>query len=128
MERWTHRRFILAAGQKAEAGKVIMGDPATGKVRKGAAAASLVAIGYADETIDATAADKLITVDLGMEIELRWLENEGNAITPADVFKLCYLADDETVRLSATSNSIFGRIWAVEAGRGVAVQMLRPTA
>lgn len=127
IERWTHRQFTLATGNKAEKGKPLMGDPATGRVRVGGVATGLVPIGYADETIDATAAEKPVTVDLGIEIELRWLDNAGG-ITAADVFKICYLASDQSVTLTATGNSIFGRIWAVDPSRGVAVQLLRPTA
>lgn len=126
IERWTHHMFILAAGERVFRGSAIVGDPATGRVRRPAAAtAGLLHLGYSDEDVDATAGEKEVSVDLGMEIEVRWLANDGT-ITAADVFGLCYLLDDQTVTGTGTGNSLSGRIWAVEAARGVAVQVLRP--
>lgn len=127
IERWTHRMFVLASGQKAWRGAALVGDPTTGRVRPAAAGTGRVSIGYSDEDIDATSAEKSISVDLGMEIEVRWLEQDGS-IADANTFGVCYWADDQTVTLTASGNSMAGRIWQVDAARGVAVQLLRPTA
>lgn len=124
VERWTHRMFVLAAGQKAWRGAALCGVPTTGRVRPAADTAGFVPIGYSDEDVDATAAEKSISVDLGMEIEVRWLEQDGS-IADANTFAVCYWADDNTVKLTGTA--IAGRIWQVDAARGVAVQLLRPT-
>jgi hypothetical protein len=124
IERWTHRMFVLTAGQKTFRGGALCGVPTTGRVRPAADTAGFVPIGYSDEDVDATSAEKSVSVDLGIEIEVRWLEQDGS-IADANTFAVCYWADDQTVKLTGTA--IAGRIWQVDAARGVAVQLLRPT-
>lgn len=125
MERWTHHQFILASGNKAWKGAAAVGDQTTGKVEPAhGGEADLLSLGHFDEDVDASTGDRAVTVDLGMEIEVRWQENDGS-ITAADVFKLAYWADDQTVTATATGNSVAGRIWAVDSTRGVAIQLLR---
>jgi len=126
IERWTHRMFVLAAGQKAQKGSNLVGDPTTGRVRLAGPGTGRISVGVSDEEVDATAAEKSVSVDMGMEIEVRWLEQDGS-IADANTFGTCYWADDQTVTLTATGNSVAGRIWQVDAARGVAVQLLRPT-
>lgn len=123
IERWTHHPFPLAAGTKAYKGGLAAIDTATGKVKPGVAAAGLIYIGKFDETIDASAAEQQVSVDLGMEIEVVWWNNDtGAPVTAAMVGGPCYVLDDQTVTSLSTSRSLAGRVWLVDAIYGVAVQ------
>jgi hypothetical protein len=121
-ERWTYHLFPLAAGTKAFKHGAIGIDRTTGKVKPAAAGATLLMIGIAAETVDATAGEKLINVNLGTEIEVEWWANAGG-ITAANVGSIAYFADDQTVTITAGGMTA-GRIWAVEGAR-VAVENLR---
>jgi hypothetical protein len=128
IERWTYHQFPLAVGNKGWKGGMAFLDSSTGKCEPGHASENdLIYIGTFDETIDATSVEKLVNVDLGMEIEVRWWENSvANAIAASDVGKLCYAEDDQTVTITSATgaNSVVGRIWAVDSVKGVAVQKL----
>jgi hypothetical protein len=124
-ERWTYKEFPLAAGAKAFQGGIATIDLSTGKCEPGHAEADLFVIGKFAETVDATAGEKLVNVNLGMEIEVEWWNNSpDNAIVAANVGSLCYVEDDQTVGILATGMALAGRIWAVDSVRGVAVQKL----
>lgn len=122
-ERWTYHRFTLASGKHAWKHGLIGINLSTGKVEPPSGGAALFIIGVADETVDAAGADKPINVNLCTEIEVEWWENSG-AITAAAVGNLAYALDDQTVTLTPNSCAV-GRIMAVEALRGVAVQKLQ---
>lgn len=126
-ERWKYHRFTLASGSIAYKGGIAALNLATGKVVPASALPNLLVIGKFAEYKDASAADKTVNVDLGMEIDLEWWTN-GSSIASTDIGKLCYVADDQTVTLApaATSAPVAGRIWAVESARGVLVQKLMP--
>jgi hypothetical protein len=125
MERWTFKQFPLASGKKAYKGGIAVIKQSTGKCEPASAAAGLLHIGKFAESIDASAAEKLVNVDLGLEIEVCWWTNDTTAPVTADkVGSICYLLDDQTVSIDGTSRSIAGRVWAVDATKGVAVQKL----
>lgn len=124
-ERWTYHLLPLMAGYKAYKGARAGIDLATGKVRPMAAGQGLIHIGQFARTIDATSAEKPVNVNLGMEVEVDWLEND--TVSPVLVTsrgQLCYFLDDQTVTAASAGNAVAGRVWDVEAGRGVAVQKL----
>ena len=122
-ETWQSHQFTLASGTKAYKHGIAVLDPATGKVKPGVAAAGLIALGYFKETVDATSADKPVNVQLSREIVVRWYVN-GSSIAATDVGKRCYIADDQTVTLVADGKSRLGRIWAIDALKGVGVEVL----
>jgi hypothetical protein len=121
-DRWTHRQFPLAVGNKAWKGGQAAIDLSTGKVEPAHAELDLFLIGTFDEDIDATSAEALVNVNLGMEIEVEWLENDGSVLV-SQVGNLCYALDDQTVSINGAGKSVSGRVWAVES-QGVAVQHL----
>jgi hypothetical protein len=121
-DRWTHRQFPLAVGNKAWQGGQCAIDLSTGKVEPAHAELDLFVFGTFDETIDATAAEALVNCNFGIEIEVEWLENDGS-ISPTNVGSLCYAVDDQTVSLNGAGKSVSGRVWSVEP-QGVAVQHL----
>lgn len=123
-ERWTRRRFRLASGNVAYKGGIACLDLSTGYVEPGHTETDLFVIGLFAEDMDATAAAKLVDVDLGREIEVVWFANGGN-VSASDVGALCYVLDDQTVTMTPTGASVAGRVWAVETTRGVAVERLQ---
>lgn len=123
IERWTHHLFPLAAGNKAFKGGAAGIDPSTGKVEPMHAEADLIYIGNFDEEIDATAAEAMVNIDLGMEIEVRRYATAGtDPVAATDVGSLCNFLDDQTVTMDAGPTA--GRVWDVHATYGVAVQKL----
>lgn len=118
----------LAATTKAWKGAKVGLNLSTGKVHPVTAltTAALLVIGSAHETIDATAAEKELEVDLDREITGRWWVNSGvSAITAAHVGRIVYFEDDQTVALAPTAGApIAGRVWIVSATRGVFVEQL----
>jgi hypothetical protein len=125
MERWTHHLFTLAAGNKAwKNGKCGL-DMSTGRVEPMHAETDLLYIGIFDETIDAAAGEQLVNVNLGMEIEIRWWNNDTVApIAATAIGSICYSLDDQTVTADPTARSVAGRVWAVDSALGVGVQKL----
>lgn len=121
-ETWKHKSFTLASGTKAFKGARACLN-STGKVVPATATTALLSIGVFDETVDAAAADKLVSVDLEKEVILERFVNgtAGDACAATDVGKLCYLLDDQTVSILPSGKSLAGRIWDVSA-KGVAVQ------
>src|SRR6188768_3744404 len=123
MERWSHHPFTLAAGTKAFKNGKIGIELGTGKVRPMTDDDNLYYIGVADDTVDALLADAEISVNLGMEIEVWWWANDPAApLDATDIGGLAYSLDDQTV--SAAGGALAGRVWAVSAVDGVAVQKL----
>jgi hypothetical protein len=126
IERWTYHRFTLTSGTKAWKNAALGIELGTGKLKPMAAGVGLLYIGRAERTVDATAADKPVNVNLGTEIEVEWFANSSSAdqVLPADLGLLAYFYDDQTVGIVNAGRSVAGRIWAVDAGLGVAVQKL----
>jgi hypothetical protein len=127
VERWNYKEFTLASGNVAYKGGIACLDLSTGKVEPGHVESDLLVIGSFAENVDATSADKLVNVELGKEIEVRWYANHsgGDAVASTDIGKLCYVQDDQTVTITSTGRSVAGRVWAVSSTDGVAVEKLQ---
>ena len=130
-EKWTRKQFTLAANNAAFKGGAaclsLSGGSAPGKVIPGATATTLLFIGTFAENKATSTSDQLVDVDLGEEIEVRWYANGATSLAVTDVGGVCYLVDDQTVSKSGTGKSLAGRVWAVDATKGVAVQKLPGT-
>lgn len=135
-ETWGSHEFTLSGVKVFQGGQAvgIMSGANAGKVTKPGSVAGVlaaaIALGIFTETVDATAADATVTVRLQKEIEVEWLANDGT-IAAANVFGVCYYADDATVGLKGAAadgsapRSRAGRIWAVDTLLGVAVEIVR---
>ncbi|MBA3841105.1 MAG: hypothetical protein H0X39_00520 [Actinobacteria bacterium] len=122
-ERWTYRQFPLAVGYKAFKNGVAVVDLATGLFRPGAAAKGLFVAGKFEEDIDATSVSKLVNINFSIEKEIEWWPNDTVApVTLAMRGQLCFLLDDQTVTSSTAGASVAGRVWDVDAAKGVAVE------
>jgi hypothetical protein len=125
VEAWKFKQFPLAVGNKGYKGGIACLDQSTGKCEPGHSESDLLVIGKFAETVDATAAEALINVEFPREIWVQWWVNAASSIAASDVGNLCFVLDDQSVTLTAAGNSVAGRIWAVDAARGVAVEMLQ---
>jgi hypothetical protein len=124
-ERWTYHLFPLAVGNKAWNNGMCGIDLSTGKVEPAHVESDLFIIGRFAEDMDATLGEKQVNVNLGMELEVEWWANDtGAPVTAAMVGSLCYAHDDQTVSSDGSGKSIAGRVWLVDAVKGVAVQKL----
>lgn len=131
VERWTHKQFPLAVGNKAFKGGFATIDLSTGKCEPGHIESDLAAIGKFNETVDATLVEKLVDVDLGTEIEVVWWANDTvSPVTAAMLLSVAYILDDQTVSSDGSGRSVAGRVWGVDSVRGVAIQKIgvSPTA
>ncbi len=128
-ENWKYRQFTLtgAKGWKGGAAAISTVGATAGKVVPASALPGLIVIGKFAETIDATAADKLVNVELSLEIVIEWWVNgtAGDAVAATDVGKIAYIKDDNTVSILPNGSSPMGRIWAFDATKGVAIERLQ---
>lgn len=123
--------FTLKSGTKGYKGGKVALDIATGKVVPATSVTAQLLIGVFAETIDATSADKSVTVDMEREIQADWWTNgtAGEAIAATDVGKMAYQMDDQTVSILAgvsggAGRCPAGRIWAVDSTKGILVEKM----
>ena len=119
----THVEYVLTNVVLAEKGKIAVVDTATGLVTKGAVSATLVPIGYFDET---KTGDGTLSVRIALfqGVWVHWFANDtGTAVVAADLLGPCYIFDDETVTGDATGATVAGRVWALSTANGVGVEM-----
>jgi hypothetical protein len=105
----------------------------SGKVVPASSVTGLTSIGKFEtnphESVDATSADKTVTVDLEDERDGEWFANATNtdAVAATDIGKIAYWLDDQTVTITAAGRSPAGRIWGYDATKNlVLVEVGRP--
>ncbi len=113
----------VAANVKIYAGALVAAN-ATGFATPGAVATTLTYLGRAEEYVDnLTLADgaKKVLVRRGKAFKFK--NAAADLVTQADLGKVCYILDDETVAKTsgAATRSVAGTVIGVEAG-GVWVQ------
>lgn len=123
-EAWSYRQFTLASGTKAYKNGTAAINLGTGKVIPATTSTSLSVIGKFAETIDATSGDQLVNVALSREVWIEWLANDSSSVASTDLGGICYLKDDQSVTIAPAGASVAGRIWGVDAAKGVAVEFL----
>lgn len=127
-EKWGQKQFTLASGLKAFKNGVAAIKLGTGTVVPGALEPDLLVIGKFVEDMDATAGAKLVNVDLDA-VNIDWLANSGSSpVASTDFGSLCWLVDDQTVSIAPGGGSVAGRVWGVDALKGVAVQRISASA
>lgn len=103
-----------------------------GKVVPATSVAGLIPIGVAlsnpADSVDATAGDKTVTVDLEKERQGEWWANAtaADAVLATDMGKVVYMLDDQTVTITPTGRSPVGRAWRLSTTKGVLVETLAP--
>lgn len=124
-EAWKYKGFTLASGNKAwKGGRAALNS--VGKVVPATSTVGLRVVGIFAETVDATAGDLPVQVDLEREVVLERFTNAtaGDAIAATDVGNIAYMMDDQTVTITAAGRSPAGRIWDVDALKGVAIEKI----
>lgn len=122
--RWVRKAFTLTGVKsiKGGAAALVLG---TGKVVNATGAANQLVIGTFDQEVDATAADKLVSVTLPSEKVLYRFVNgtSGDACAATNIGQLCYALDNQTASILPAGKSVLGRIWDVSTA-GVLVELL----
>lgn len=127
-ERWEYRQFTLKAGQIAYKNAAAAIKTADGKVYAAVSATGYKFLGVFAETVDASSAgplgsvDQPVNVDLLRERTVLWRANDGT-ITSANIGSSCYFSDDLTVSLNSTNQPLAGTILAVDSVYGVAFEV-----
>lgn len=117
---------LACTNQQVYKGGIACFDTSTGLVAKAAApSTTMIPIGTFTE-------DKLVTgnaaqtIQLFRELEAVWFTNAtaGDAVVAADIGKLVYLLDDQTVANNDNTNtrSVAGRAWKLDSAKGVLVE------
>lgn len=118
----------LATGQKVWRNGMACVDTSTATVKKGASGnANLLRLGTFLNSYDNSGGTASANVMVRLEREVRgqWFDNAtgSGAITMAsNFFGTVYIADDHTVTATSSGNSPAGRVWDVDAVKGVLVQ------
>lgn len=128
---WKYKVFTLTSGEIAYQGSAICFRPSTGKcvvAPDDGSGDDLIFLGFSVGKVDASAADKDVNVDLIDELHLHWFANAagGDAVASTDRGKDCYLHDDQTVSITSEGKPLAGRVWAVDATKGVLVEKRTP--
>jgi hypothetical protein len=121
------RNLVLAASTAVYAGGVAAIDTSANVVTKQVAGnANLIAVGTFEASVDnsGSTATAYVHVTLSREINCYWLDSAtgANAVTAANLYENVYMLDDHTVTTASSSNAVSGRVWDVDATRGVLVQ------
>jgi hypothetical protein len=105
-------------------GGIACWDTSTGLVAKAAVSTTMIPIGtFVDSKT--VASGGTVVIQLFKELNAAWMVNLAAApVLAATCGGLCYLADDQSVRVDDATNtcSVAGRVWAVDATKGVLVE------
>jgi hypothetical protein len=114
----------VAAGKKIFAGSLVAAN-ATGFATPGATATTLTYLGRAEEFVDNTGlGDGAKSVIVRRGKAFKWKTAAGDPVVQADLGKLCYITDDETVsktNAGGNTQSAAGKVVGVDSD-GVWVQ------
>lgn len=122
-ETWRYKSFTLLSGTKGyKGGEAVLNSSA--KVVPATSTTGVVAMGIFAETVDASAGDLPVQIDLQREVIIEWYANAtaGDAVAATDVGSEAFFFDDQTVTITAAGRSPAGRIWGVDSTKGVAIE------
>jgi hypothetical protein len=104
----------MATAKKVYAGSLVAAD-ANGYATPGATAATLTYLGRAEETVDNTGANGAKSVLVRRKAIFKWKNSGTDAVVQADLGKVCYIEDDQTVSHTVTGKSIAGKVIAIDS-------------
>lgn len=113
----------MAATVKIWGGSLVMRN-AAGYLTKGATATGCVGVGRAEKTVDNTGAAGAVSAEYRIGLFLFANSTAGDQITIADIGKLCYIVDDQTVAKTdgTATRSRAGIVDGIEASGAVWVR------
>lgn len=117
----------LKAAKKAWIDGSCCADTSDGTVTPMASGSTtLIRIGRFAAAVDNSAgtASTTVLVALDHEVVAEWYDNAtgANAVLATDLFNDVYGLDDHTVTKASSGNSKVGRVWAVDAIKGVLIE------
>lgn len=129
-DRMTKKKWLeyvalaLTNAVSVEKGEMAVVDTSTGLLTKGAVSATLIPIGYFEESGDGDGST-LFRVRLFQGVWIHFWENDtgGTPVAAADLLGPCYIHDDRTVSGDGTGKSTAGRVWVIDSVDGVGVEM-----
>jgi hypothetical protein len=117
---------LVSTAETVWKGGIACFDTSTGLVKKGVASTTLLPIGYYTED-KVVASGGTVLIELFKEIRIQWFANAsgGDAVVASTIGGLCYILDDQTVAVDDETNarSVAGRVWKLDAVKGVCVEM-----
>ncbi len=113
----------MAATVKIWGGSLVMRN-AAGYLTKGATATGCIGVGRAERTVDNTGAAGAASIEYRIGLFLFANSAAGDLITIADIGKLCYIVDDQTVAKTdgTATRSRAGIVDGIEANGAVWVR------
>lgn len=115
-EEGVRRRMPVKGGVKIYQGSLVVLDG--GYAKPGVVGAGLVAVGRAEQTVDAVqAADGALTIDVERGV-FKWANAAADAVTAAEVGKTAFVYDDATVAKTdggQGARSAAGTVFQVDA-------------
>lgn len=107
--------FPVAANAVIYAGALVVAN-AAGYVAPGSAAAGLIALGRAEDSINNNpGADGAKIIRVRRKKAFLFANSTTDAVVQADTGKPCYIQDDQTVCHTATGKSVAGTVVGLEA-------------
>jgi hypothetical protein len=103
----------MASAKKVFAGSLVAAD-ASGFGTPGATATTLTYLGRAEETVDNSGANGAKSVLVRRKCMFKWKNSGTDAVVQADLGKVCYIEDDQTVSHTVTGKSIAGKVIALD--------------
>lgn len=107
----------VAASAVIFAGALVVAN-ATGFAAPGSVATTLTYLGRAESSVNNTGgADAAKTVVVRRKKAFKWANHAADLVTQADLGKVCYILDDQTVAKTSagSTRSIAGKVLQVEA-------------
>ncbi len=85
---------------------------------------TLTRVGEFAESLDnsANTASANVMVNLDKELVGKWYDNATGGAAVVTLFTSAYILDDHTVTATSGSNSIAGRVWAIDSVKGILVE------
>ncbi len=109
----------------AYAGGMACIDSADGCVKPGVSGVTtLTRVGDFAESLDnsANTGSSNVLVNLDKELVGKWYDNATGGAAVVTLFTSCYVLDDHTVTATSGSNSVAGRVWAIDTVKGILVE------
>lgn len=107
----------VAAGVKIYAGSIVAAN-ANGFAAPGSTATTLTYLGRANETVDNTnGANGAVAIKVDRKQAFKFTNLAADLITQADLFKTCYIVDDQTVAKTngGATRSAAGKVVGIDA-------------
>jgi hypothetical protein len=117
--------MALTTSATVQEGSLVALVIGTGKVQAATGASNELVIGKAMRKAVQSSTAPNAEIKFTREHFGYWCVNDtGTAVVAADVGKICYVLDDQTVTMAVTGKGIAGRVWAVSSSAGVLVEPL----